>query len=120
MVEFRRSLAASFLFRFFADTAAALEADAREDGGGYLAASAGLPEGHASAAVRFERPASRGVQIHGKPGEAAIVGAPVRHLAADLQVHNALTTATLVVQLRRVFHITQASHHPPWERHVAR
>ena len=75
-MEFRRSLAASFLFRFFADTAAALEADAREDGGGYLAASAGLPEGHASAAVRFERPPSRGVQIHGKPGEAAIVGAP--------------------------------------------
>ena len=95
-MEFRRSLAASFLFRFFADTAAALEADAAEDGGGYRAASSGLPEGHASAALRFERPASRGVQIHGKPGEAAILGAPVRHLAADLQVRADRPSAALL------------------------
>jgi len=81
MVEYRRSLAASFLFRFFVDIALKLEkADLS-----YKAAD-WLPAGHESAAVHFERPASQGVQYFDKVGEQNIVGQPVRHMAADLQV----------------------------------
>lgn len=80
MVEYRRSLAASFLYRFFVDIALQLEAE----GSGYKAAD-WLPLGHESAAVHFERPASQGVQYFNKVGEQDVVGAPVRHMAADLQ-----------------------------------
>lgn len=79
-MEYRRSLAASFLFRFFVDIALKLEkADLS-----YKAAD-WLPSGHESAAVHFERPASQGVQYFDKVGEQNIVGQPVRHMAADLQ-----------------------------------
>ena len=80
MVEYRRSLAASFLFRFFVDVALQLE----KGGSGYKAGD-WLPPGHESAAVHFERPASQGVQYFNKVGEQDIVGQPVRHMAADLQ-----------------------------------
>ncbi len=80
MVEYRRSLAASFLFRFFVDVALKLE----KEGSGYKAAD-WLPAGHESAAVHFERPASQGVQYFNKVGEQDVVGQPVRHMAADLQ-----------------------------------
>lgn len=80
MVEYRRSLAASFLFRFFVDVALKLEKDVS----GYKAGD-WLPAGHDSAAVHFERPASSGVQYYGKAGEQDVVGQPVRHMAADLQ-----------------------------------
>ena len=80
MVEYRRSLAASFLFRFFVDVALKLE----KEGSGYKAAD-WLPAGHESAAVHFERPASQGVQYFNKVGEQNVVGQPVRHMAADLQ-----------------------------------
>jgi xanthine dehydrogenase/oxidase len=79
MVEFRRSLAASFLFRFFVDTALQLQPQAP-------AAVAWLTPEHASAAERFQRPASTGMQYYGKAGEADVVGQPERHRAADLQV----------------------------------
>ena len=79
-MEYRRSLAASFLYRFFVDIALQLEAE----GSGYKAAD-WLPVGHESAAVHFERPASQGVQYFNKVGEQDVVGAPVRHMAADLQ-----------------------------------
>ncbi|BDA44652.1 Xanthine dehydrogenase [Coccomyxa sp. Obi] len=79
MVEFRRSLAASFLFRFVVDVALRLRAEAPEAGGW-------LPAGHESAAVRFERPPSRGIQYFSKAGDADVVGQPERHMAADLQV----------------------------------
>ena len=79
-MEYRRSLAASFLFRFFVDVALKLE----KEGSGYKAAD-WLPAGHESAAVHFERPASQGVQYFNKVGEQNVVGQPVRHMAADLQ-----------------------------------
>ena len=79
-MEYRRSLAASFLYRFFVDIALQLEA-----GGSSYKAADWLPPGHESAAVHFERPASQGVQYFNKVGEQDVVGAPVRHMAADLQ-----------------------------------
>ncbi len=78
-MEFRRSLAASFLFRFFVDVALRLRAEAPGAGGW-------LPPAHESAAARFERPPARGIQYFSKAGDADVVGQPERHLAADLQV----------------------------------
>lgn len=79
MVEFRRSLAASFLFRFFVHVATQLEADVQ----GFQAL---FPDTYKSAAVPFHRPPVQGLQYWSKvPGE-AVVGQPTRHMAADLQV----------------------------------
>ena len=80
-MEYRRSLAASFLFRFFVDVALKLEAD----NPGYKAGD-WLREEDKSAAVHFERPASHGVQYFDKAGDQNVVGQPFRHMAADLQV----------------------------------
>lgn len=82
MVEFRQSLAASFLFRFFVEVALRAEAEAP----GYSARGGWLPDGHESAAARFERPASHGMQYFSKAGDGDVVGQPARHMAADLQV----------------------------------
>lgn len=83
MVEFRRSLAASFLFRFFVHVAAQLEADVQ----GFQPL---FPDNYKSAALPFHRPPVQGLQYWSKvPGE-AIVGQPTRHMAADLQVSTAL------------------------------
>ncbi|KAK9811378.1 hypothetical protein WJX72_002855 [[Myrmecia] bisecta] len=79
MVEFRQSLAASFLFRFFMHVAIKLESDAA----GYQAA---IPPEFRSAVAKFERPASHGLQYYSQVPDQDIVGQPVRHLAADLQV----------------------------------
>lgn len=84
-MEFRRSLAASFLFRFVVDVALRLRAEAPEAGGW-------LPAGHESSAARFERPPSRGIQYFSKAGDADIVGQPERHMAADLQVPTSACT----------------------------
>ncbi|DBA72485.1 TPA: hypothetical protein ACH3X2_010250 [Trebouxia sp. C0005] len=79
MVEFRRSLASSFLFRFFVHVASQLEADQP----GFQAI---FPPTFKSAAVPFHRPPVQGLQYYSKvPGE-AVVGQPTRHMAADLQV----------------------------------
>ncbi|KAL0052613.1 hypothetical protein WJX82_004790 [Trebouxia sp. C0006] len=79
MVEFRRSLALSFLFRFFVHVASQLEADQP----GFQAI---FPPTFKSAAVPFHRPPVQGLQYYSKvPGE-AVVGQPTRHMAADLQV----------------------------------
>ena len=85
MVEFRRSLAASFLFQFFVHLGLRLEADAP----GYSAEKL-VPPRHASAAIRFERHAAEGLQYYSKAANAAIVGQPQRHVAADLQVRHKL------------------------------
>jgi len=78
-VEFRRSLASSFLFRFFVHVASQLEADLP----GYKPI---FPDTYKSAAVPFHRPPVQGLQYYSKvPGE-AVVGQPTRHMAADLQV----------------------------------
>ena len=79
MVEFRRSLASSFLFRFFVHVATQLEADVQ----GFQPL---FPDSYKSAAVPFHRPPVQGLQYWSKvPGE-AVVGQPTRHMAADLQV----------------------------------
>ena len=79
MVEFRRSLASSFLFRFFVHVATQLEADVQ----GFQPL---FPATYKSAAVPFHRPPVQGLQYWSKvPGE-AVVGQPTRHMAADLQV----------------------------------
>ena len=85
MVEFRRSLAASFLFRFFVDVALQLQAEAPGS-----AAVDWVTPAHASAAQRFHRPASMGMQYYGKAGETDVVGQPERHRAADLQARPCL------------------------------
>ena len=79
MVEFRRSLAASFLLRFFIHVGSQLEAD--------------LPGWQPifqatfkSAARSFERPPVQGLQYYSKVPGQAVVGQPTRHMAADLQV----------------------------------
>lgn len=81
MVEFRRSLAASFLFRFFAEAANMLERDAP----GYKA-SDNLPAEYESAVRKFVRPAPKGIQYFTRVEDGQVVGAPDRHMAADLQV----------------------------------
>lgn len=89
MVEFRRSLAASFLFRFFVHVATKLEADVPE----YQSI---FPDSYKSAAVPFHRPPVQGLQYFSKaPGE-DVVGQPMRHMAADLQV----TMASMVMGMR--------------------
>lgn len=80
-MEFRRSLAASFLFRFFVGVALRVSAPGNAAAGGWRP-----PPGHESAAARFERPPSRGIQYFSKAGDADVVGQPHRHMAADLQV----------------------------------
>lgn len=79
-MEFRRSLAASFLFRFFAEVVYALEVDAP----GFNAAEA-LPAECESAVRRFERPPPSGMQYFTKVADGLVVGQPERHMAADLQ-----------------------------------
>ena len=80
-MEFRRSLAASFLFRFYAEVASMLEKDAPS-----FRASETLPAEYESAVRKFVRPAPKGVQYFTKVEDGQVVGAPERHMAADLQV----------------------------------
>lgn len=77
-MEYRRSLAASFLFRFFVDVALRLEAEEPSF-------TLPLPSSYASAAARFTRPPARGLQYYARAGQDAVVGAPHRHMAADIQ-----------------------------------
>jgi len=78
MVEFRRSLTASFLFKFFIFVASKLQEQAGFE--------QPFPEVYKSASETFHRPPAKGAQYYfeGVPDE--IVGEPRRHLAADLQV----------------------------------
>jgi xanthine dehydrogenase/oxidase len=83
MVEYRRSLAASFLFKFFVQVAQALERDVA----GF---EAPLGSGERSAAVEAVRPPPRGVQAwaasRDAPGAArGGAGAPLMHASAELQ-----------------------------------
>ena len=88
-MEFRRSLASSFLFRMMVFVSAQLEA---AQAPGFTSSFSGCD---ASAAQPFERPAAQGLQYFAKtPGEAA-VGQPHRHMAADLQVRGWSATAHL-------------------------
>ena len=80
-VEFRRSLAASFLFRFFIEVSYDLE----KDDPGFKAAETLPPEYESALRSKFERPASKGMQYFTKVDDGQVVGQPERHMAADLQ-----------------------------------
>lgn len=73
MSEYRCSLAASFLFKFFLCVSKELDI--------------ALPATYMSSVEEFERPACRGVQYFAEASpEDEIVGKPIRHMAADMQV----------------------------------
>ncbi|WIA42815.1 hypothetical protein OEZ86_008746 [Tetradesmus obliquus] len=82
--EYRNSLAASFLFKFYVHVCLAMEA-AHPD-----TFKPQLPPGYASAAAPYHRPPVRGVQFHHEVPQAtdgsAEVGKDYRHMSADLQV----------------------------------
>ena len=77
MVEFRRSLAASFLFKLFVDVSRRLESDAP----GY--ASEVLPK-EASAGTRFHRPMCKGAQYF-QVQDGKEIGQPVMHQSAEVR-----------------------------------
>lgn len=85
MVEFRRSLVSSFLFRFLLNTASLLA----ESSPSYPLADA-FPrdryDDSATVASQYKRKVASGIQYFTKPENGAVVGAPERHMAADLQV----------------------------------
>ncbi|KAJ7517365.1 hypothetical protein O6H91_21G020900 [Diphasiastrum complanatum] len=78
MVEFRRSLMLSFLFKFFVHTTYKLESEANlvHD----------LPETYRSAAIPFQREPSRGLQYFKPVVNGTAVGLPLMHTSARLQV----------------------------------
>ncbi len=82
MVEFRRSLAASFLFKGVLSAATALEADAPADSPFVLP----FEESYRSAVQMYYRPSTCGLQYYSPSPEVDIVGQPYRHAAADMQV----------------------------------
>ena len=84
MTEFRRSLVASFLFRFFAEAALMLEG--HKD---FSFDKASFPDSMRSAAAKAHRLPASGIQYFSKAQDGAVVGAPERHMAADLQVQTA-------------------------------
>lgn len=79
MVEYRRSLAASFLFRFVVSSTACLAADVPTF-------SSAFPDDIGSVDVPYERPPARGLQYFDGVGSDDIVGKPFQHAAADMQV----------------------------------
>ena len=86
MVEYRRSLASSFLFKGLVFLATALETDA-------AAANAKAPpftlpfdESYRSAVETYHRPPSKGLQYYSSVPNEDVVGQPYRHAAADMQV----------------------------------
>lgn len=81
--EYRNSLAASFLFKFFLRVSAALEEEGQANG---EAAGGLLQARERSGAAPYHRPAVRGVQFFAKPRQGEEVGQDYRHMSADLQV----------------------------------
>ncbi|MEW5318751.1 MAG: hypothetical protein WDW38_009946 [Sanguina aurantia] len=82
-VEYRQSLAASFLFKFLTHAALMLEKDAPA-GGAFIP---DLPPTHRSAAKEYSRAHAHGVQFHASnPKVDDIVGQSYQHMSADLQV----------------------------------
>jgi xanthine dehydrogenase/oxidase len=82
MVEFRRSLAASFLFKGVLYAATALEADAPADSPFVLP----FEESYRSAVQPYHRPSTAGLQYYSPSPDVDVVGQPYRHAAADMQV----------------------------------
>lgn len=83
MHAFRNSLVASFLFKAY--VAAALQLCAKLPHGLQRSAMEWATD-DASAVHEFERPPARGVQFYAEADPSEIVGQPVKHRAADLQV----------------------------------
>lgn len=83
MVEYRQSLAASFLFKALVHTAVQLEAD--DPASSSALGATFLREDLRSAASEYVRAPSNGLQYYTSSDNAA-VGLPMRHLAAGLQV----------------------------------
>jgi len=83
MASYRNSLVMSFLFK--ACVATALHLRTGNPQAQHHAALAWAVE-EESAVHEFERPPARGVQFHAEAEPDAIVGQPVKHRAADLQV----------------------------------
>ncbi|GAX80308.1 hypothetical protein CEUSTIGMA_g7746.t1 [Chlamydomonas eustigma] len=79
-VEYRRALAASFVFKFFIGASLALERDTK------ALFSPDFPPEYRSAGVTFERHPAHGVQFYATAPSTDVVGQPSRHMAADLQV----------------------------------
>lgn len=77
MPQFRRSLTASFLFKFFLHAAYALPSPS---------AFGSLPESYRSAVEVPEKPLPRGIQVYEVSETGEAVGAPVVHQSADVQV----------------------------------
>jgi xanthine dehydrogenase/oxidase len=88
--EYRNSLSASFLFKFFARVSAELQRETAAEGEAAPALprfKAPLPPRElASAAQEYSRPPVRGVQFFAPPRAGQTVGQAPRHLSADLQV----------------------------------
>ncbi|KAH7618960.1 putative Xanthine dehydrogenase 1 [Nannochloris sp. 'desiccata'] len=82
MVEFRRSLAASFLFKGVVYAATALEADAPSESPFELP----FEESYRSAVQPYHRPSTCGLQYYSPTSDVDVVGQPYRHAAADMQV----------------------------------
>lgn len=83
MAAYRNSLVASFLFKACVATALQLRAALPQSS---QRATLGWAAEEESAVRDFERPPPRGVQFHAEAEPDAVVGQPVKHRAADLQV----------------------------------
>ena len=75
------SLAASFLFRFLVEVSFRVQQDFPE-----VTPADAMPAEYESAIQKFKRPAAKGIQYFTKTEDGQVVGAPDRHMAADLQV----------------------------------
>lgn len=82
MVEYRRSLAASFLFKSLIHAAVALESDAPAE----QPFSYPYPERFRSVTQPYTRPLPHGLQYFSAVPDEEVVGQPHRHMAADIQV----------------------------------
>lgn len=80
MVEYRQSLAASFLFKAFVFVATSLEAEQA------AAFKSPFEAREASAAAAYHRPVPSGLQYFSSIPSQEVVGKSHRHMAADLQV----------------------------------
>jgi xanthine dehydrogenase/oxidase len=94
--EYRNSLAASFLFKFFVFASLELEKESNTavNGGGTVnggavntpAFKAPVEERERSAAAPYHRPPVKGVQFFAKADDNQVVGQDYRHMSADYQV----------------------------------
>lgn len=83
MEEYRNSLAASFVFRFFVDLAQRVQKRVP----GFVSP---LPQEYEGAASRYHRPPASGLQYYSKTDDGSVIGQPYRHMSADVQVQYAL------------------------------